>query len=183
MKALFILLASTLGASAIEKPDFESILEDGDFEVRKYAAIKVISAPMDDMQERNDSFRKLFKYISGENANDQKIAMTAPVFMDEKGENQGTMSFMLPADIAEAGAPAPDEESLEVTEVEGGTYAVLRFKGWKDKEKQAAATVKLAELVAARNLKPIGQQFFAFYDAPWKPEMFRRNEVWQRITE
>ncbi|MGJ8643299.1 MAG: SOUL family heme-binding protein [Luteolibacter sp.] len=182
MKALFILFVSALGASAIEKPDYETILQEGKFEIRKYEAIKVVSAPMDDMQERNDSFRKLFKYISGENANDQKIAMTAPVFMDDKGENEGTMSFMIPAEIAEAGAPAPNEEGLEVTEVEGGTYAVLRFKGWKDEEKQAEATAKLAELVAAQNLKPIGEHFFAFYDAPWKPEMFRRNEVWQRVT-
>lgn len=182
MKALFILLATALGASAIEKPEFESIVKDGDFEVRKYAAIKVVSAPMDDMQKRNDSFRKLFKYISGENANDQKIAMTAPVFMDDRGKNEGTMSFMLPAEIAEAGAPTPDEESLEVTEVEGGTYAVLRFKGWKSEEKQAEATAKIAELVAAKKLKPIGEHFFAFYDAPWKPEIFRRNEVWQRVA-
>lgn len=182
MKVLCILLASVLSASAIEKPDYETVLAEGDFEVRKYAAIKVVSAPMDDMQERNESFRKLFKYISGENANEQKIAMTAPVFMDDKGESEGTMSFMLPAAIAEAGAPAPDEESLKVTEVEGGTYAVLRFKGWKSTEKQELAVAKLAEFVSTQKLKPIGEHFFAFYDAPWKPEMFRRNEVWQRVA-
>ena len=182
MKALFLLLVGALSASAIEKPDYEVIHEDGKFEVRKYESIKVVSAPMDDMEKRDESFRKLFKYISGNNANDQKIAMTAPVFMDEKGGKQGTMSFMLPAEIAKAGAPAPDAEDLEVTEVEGGTYAVLKFKGWKNEEKQDAAIGKLAELVAAQKLKPVGEHFFAFYDAPWKPEIFRRNEVWQRVA-
>lgn len=181
MKALFLFIASTLGASAIEKPDYETIFAEGDFEVRKYESIKVVSAPMDDMENRDESFRKLFKYISGNNANDQKIAMTAPVFMDEKGDKEGTMSFMLPAEIAEAGAPSPDEEGLEVTEVEGGTYAVLCFKGWKSEKQQEAAIAKLTELVAAQNLKPINEPFFAFYDPPWKPEMFRRNEVWQRV--
>ncbi|MEP2775294.1 MAG: heme-binding protein [Luteolibacter sp.] len=183
MKALFIFLASVIGASAIEKPVYETLLAEGDFEVRKYEALKVVSAPMEDMEQRDGSFRKLFKYISGNNAAEQKIAMTAPVFMDEGGEAGGKMSFMLPAEIAEAGAPAPDEEDLEVTEIKGGSFAVLRFKGWSNEAKQDEATAKLKELVAAQNLKPLGEAFFAFYDAPWKPEMFRRNEVWLRVSE
>lgn len=181
MKALFVLITSALGACAIEKPDYETILAEGAFEIRKYESIKVVSAPMDDMGKRDESFRKLFKYIRGKNANDQRIAMTAPVFIDEGGE--GAMSFMLPAKIAEAGAPAPDEEGLEITEVKGGTYAVLRFKGWKSEKQQEAAISKLTELIAAQKYKPIGSHFFAFYDAPWKPEIFRRNEVWQRVSQ
>ena len=73
MKALFIFLGGILSSCAIEKPKYETIQKDGDFEVRKYAAIKVVSAPMDDMAKRDVSFRKLFKYISGENADKQKF--------------------------------------------------------------------------------------------------------------
>jgi DNA gyrase inhibitor GyrI len=185
MKAFFALICGMLSSCAIEKPNYESVKKEGDFEVRKYAAIKVVSAPMEDMDKRNASFRKLFKYISGENAGKQKIAMTSPVFMDEGKEedaSNGKMSFMLPAKVAETGAPAPDGEGLAVTEIAGGTFAVLRFKGWSKEESRKQASETLAKLIVENKLKPEGATFFAFYDPPWTPEMMRRNEIWQRIT-
>jgi len=184
MKASFLLLSGILTSCAIEKPDYETVTKDGDFEVRKYESIRVVSAPMDDMGKRDKSFRKLFKYISGENAEKKKIAMTSPVFMedpDEPDEEQnGRMSFMLPAEVAEAGAPSPDAYELSLGEIESGTFAVLRFNGWDNEKAQAAASEKLAELITKNELNPSGVKFFAFYNPPWTPEWFRRNEVWQR---
>ena len=186
MKALFILFGGMLSSCAIEKPKYESIQKQGDFEVRKYAAIKVVSAPMEDMGKRDQSFRKLFKYISGENEAKQKIAMTSPVFMEdgkkEGAPSAGKMSFMLPSKVAEKGAPSPDGEGLAVTEIAGGTFAVLRFKGWDREENRKQASDALAKLVAENKLKPSGSVFFAFYDPPWTPEFMRRNEAWQRIA-
>ncbi|QTN31856.1 heme-binding protein [Akkermansiaceae bacterium] len=184
MKALFILICGILSSCAIEKPKYESIQKDGNFEVRKYEAIKVVSAPMEDMGKRDQSFRKLFKYISGENEAKQKIAMTSPVFMDEKNDkaaSSGKMSFMIPAEVAEKGAPAPDGEGVEVTEIIGGTYAVLRFKGWDKPDNRKQGAEALAKLISEKKLKPMGSTFFAFYDPPWTPEFMRRNEIWQRI--
>jgi len=184
MKALFILVGGVLSSCAIEKPDYETVSREGNFEVRKYPSIQVVSAPMDDMAKRDASFRKLFKYISGENAGKQKIAMTSPVFMDEgkKDAAAGKMSFMLPAKVAEKGAPAPEGEGLAVTEIAGGTFAVLRFKGWSKEESRNKAAETLAALITGNKLKPEGATFFAFYDPPWTPELMRRNEIWQRIV-
>lgn len=185
MKALFIFLSSVLGACAIEKPAYETISEEGRFEVRKYSAIPVVSAPMEDMDKRNDSFRELFGYISGKNDGKQKIAMTSPVFMengDDAGKT-GKMSFMIPAGVSEKGAPAPDTEGLTVSAIDGGTFAVLRFKGWDEEAKRDLAKENLTKFVAGKKLKPIGKPFFAFYDPPWKPEFLRRNEIWQRIAQ
>jgi DNA gyrase inhibitor GyrI len=185
MKALFVLISGILTSCAIEKPDYETVTKDGDFEVRKYDSIRVVSAPMDDMEKRDQSFRKLFKYISGENAEKKKIAMTSPVFMenseDTAEKQKGRMSFMLPAEIAKAGAPSPDANEVSLGEIESGTFAVLRFKGWDNEKAQTAASEKLAELIAKNELKPSGGKFFAFYNPPWTPEWFRRNEVWQRV--
>jgi hypothetical protein len=186
MKALFVFLGGILSSCAIEKPDYETLQKTGDFEVRKYQAIKVVSAPMEDMGKRDDSFRKLFNYISGKNEAKQKIAMTSPVFMEDGEKNgaasTGKMSFMLPAKIAEKGAPEPDGEGLAITEIAGGTFAVLRFKGWDREENRNKAAAELAKLIAGQKLKPAGSTFFAFYDPPWTPEMMRRNEVWQRLA-
>ncbi|MEK6232542.1 MAG: heme-binding protein [Luteolibacter sp.] len=185
MKVLIVLMGGIFSSCAIEKPDYETLQKEGNFEVRKYAAIKVVSAPMKDMGKRNDSFRKLFKYISGENEANQKIAMTSPVFMEdaekENAASTGKMSFMLPAKVAEKGAPAPDGDGLAVTEISGGTFAVLRFEGWSKQDSRNKASAALAKLISENKLKPAGSTFFAFYDPPWTPEFMRRNEVWQRI--
>ena len=183
MKALFILFAAALSSCAIEEPVSETISKEDGFEVRKYAAIPVVCAPMEDMDKRNQSFRELFRYISGKNEGKQKIAMTSPVFM-ENGDNAGEagrMSFMIPAKVSEKGAPAPDAEDVAVSDIKGGTFAVLRFKGWDEEEKRDKATQDLAKLVSEKQLKSVGKPFFAFYDPPWKPEFLRRNEIWQRI--
>lgn len=184
MKALFVLLAAALTSCAIEEPAFESVRKEGNFEVRKYAAIPIVSAPMEDMGKRDDSFRTLFRYISGANKDKAKIAMTSPVFMENgaAADKPGRMSFMIPAKVSEMGAPAPTAEEVAVSEIGGGTFAVLRFKGWKDDAKRAQASTDLAQHLSEAALKPIGKPFFAFYDPPWTPEPLRRNEVWQRIT-
>lgn len=183
MKTLALLLLATLCSCAIEEPAFESVRKEGNFEVRKYASIPIVSAPMEDMGKRDDSFRTLFRYISGANADKTKIAMTSPVFMEngDTEEKPGRMSFMIPAKVSEEGTPAPTAEDVAVSELGGGTFAVLRFKGWRDDASREQATTELGKLLSEAALKPIGKPFYAFYDPPWTPEPLRRNEVWQRV--
>jgi len=182
-----MVLALTAGvASAIETPPFESMVKDGKFEVRKYQTIPLASTGMDGMKTRNDGFRRLFNYISGENADTKKIAMTAPVLMEDSAKDaadgkEGKMSFVIPAKIAEDGIPKPENEDLEIRNMKSGQVAVLRFSGWKDETKREAAVKELEEWVKAQGLKAEGEAFFAFYNPPWTPEVFRRNEVWLRV--
>jgi DNA gyrase inhibitor GyrI len=183
MKIPSFLMIASLCSCAIEEPAFESVRKEGIFEVRKYASIPVVSAPMEDMGKRDDSFRPLFRYISGANAEKTKIAMTSPVFMENGAaeDKSGRMSFMIPAKFSEKGAPTPTAEDVAVSEIGGGTFAVLRFKGWKDGAKREQAEGNLTKLLSEAALKPVGKPFFAFYDPPWTPEPLRRNEVWQRV--
>lgn len=189
MKTILLFLAAISPLAAIETPAYDSIEKDGLFEIRKYESIQVVTAPMEGMDKRNESFGKLFKYISGDNAGAEKIAMTSPVFMDEKGFGKdaegktGTMSFVIPSKVVEAGAPAPKEDGMALTTIKGGTFAILRFKGWSQTDQREKALEKLRELIAARKLTTIGDPVFAFYDPPWKPEFMRRNEAWQRVAE
>jgi len=180
-------LAATIFARAIESPLYETKETDGKFELRIYKTIPVARAPMPAMKERDKSFRRLFRYISGGNDANAKIPMTAPVFMSEgetdHAEKQGNMSFMIPAAVAKAGAPAPNDGDLRIGAIQGGTFAVLRFSGWKDDKKQTQAATDLARWIAKKGLSPEGKAFFAFYDPPWTFEMFRRNEIWQRVKK
>jgi len=173
-------------ASAIEKPGFELLEKDGRFELRRYDPIPVASAPMDGMAARNGSFRQLFRYISGANEVESKIAMTAPVIMEDGPTDQpdgaeGAMSFMLPAAVAAAGAPQPAADEVTLRTLPGGKVAVLRFKGWTSEEQRVQASAELRAWVETKGWTAEGEPIFAFYDPPWKPELLRRNEVWLRV--
>jgi hypothetical protein len=173
-------------ASGIEEPKYEPISKDGVFEVRQYPELPLVSSTMDGMDRRNESFRRLFKYISGENENAKKIAMTSPVLMESGPENESTdkpgkMSFLIPAEVAKEGSPEPKSEQVETRVIPAQRVAVMSFVGWRDENSRKQAAEKLGEWVKAQKLKPVGEPFFAFYDPPWIPEALRRNEVWQVV--
>lgn len=174
-------------AAAIEKPDYKVLEKDGKLELRLYASLPVASAPMGDMEEQNGSFMKLFRYIEGDNEAGQKIAMTAPVFMeiasgDAGKDAAGRMSFMIPAEVAQKGAPDPTRQDVTLRTLEAGKVAVIRFKGHRSALKRENAVARLRAWVTEQGWQTDGEPFFAYYDPPWTPELLRRNEVWVRIA-
>lgn len=189
MKLLVPVLIVLSGAvSAIEKPDYEVLRKDGKLELRKYADLPVVSAPMAGMNERNDSFGRLFQYISGANRDQAKIKMTAPVFMegshkDRAPANSGTMSFLIPSQVARAGSPEPAGNDVRLGKIAGGTIAAIRFKGWKSETARKNAIDTLEAWVTQQGWTSEGRPFFAIYNPPWTPEFMRRNEVWLRVTQ
>ena len=56
---------------------------------------------------------KLFGYISGENASQQKISMTTHVFM-EKDETEVQMRIVMPKEVAVSGTPQPTREGVAI---------------------------------------------------------------------
>lgn len=155
--------------------------KDGKFEVRKYAAHTVVTAPMKG-DSQNGSFGKLFQYISGSNEADQKIAMTTPVFMP--ADSAGTtkeMQFVVPGDVAKDGAPTPKDKSVKLKRMSGGKYAALRFAGRSGAADRKKKLAELKALIKAEGLTASGAPIFAGYDPPWTPGPMRRNEVLIRV--
>ena len=164
-----------------ETARYEVLEKDGDFEIRRYEAHVVVSTSTKDGAQ-NGSFGKLFQYISGKNAGEQKIEMTTPVFMPATDDGEpGEMQFVVPADVAEAGAPAPSDESVKLSRMEAGKVAVIRYNGVAKAEDRKKQLEILRAKIAELGLEAEGHPIHAGYDPPWTPGPMRRNEVMLRV--
>jgi len=160
-----------------ETARYEVLEKDGDFELRRYDAHAVVATPLKDGGQ-NGGFGRLFRYISGENEGERKIEMTTPVFMPAgEGGEPGEMQFVVPAAVAEAGAPAPTDPTLKLKTMAAGRYAVIRYRGVARAEDRKARLEELRVEIAARGLEGAGEPVHAGYDPPWTPGPLRRNEV------
>lgn len=166
--------------AATETPDYKVVRKDGDVEIRDYPALTIATVPMSD-GEMDRSFSQLFWYITGSNEHSEKIEMTAPVIIDsEKGAR--TMSFIMPKQTVQSGVPKPSGKSVTLGRIEPARFAVLRFPGGRTPENEARAIEALKAWLEARKIPGKGEPLFAYYDPPWMPVPFRRNEVMIRIA-
>lgn len=179
MKLTIITLYATLFSTALmatETADYKVIARDGKFEIRDYPALKVARTA----SGRGD-FMRLFRYISGGNEGERKIAMTAPVLIRHEGEKPG-MSFIMPRDVAAATVPKPSEDAVELDTFGPGRFAVARFSGGRSEPNEAKALEALRRWLESRQLQPDGAPVFAYFDPPWIPGFMRRNEVMLRVV-
>lgn len=168
---------------AYESAPYDEVAKEGEFEIRDYPSLTLVSTPMDDADaEESSSFMRLFRYITGANEANQEISMTTPVFTN-RGGAQRRMSFVMPAGVAERDAPRATNEDVRLETMPAGRFAVYRFSGsWKPSRLEEA-TQKLARWMETRGVEAIGEPIVAGYDPPFTPPMMRRNEVLVRIDD
>jgi len=152
------------------------ISRDGSFELRDYPSLTIVETAMD--ADSGSSFQRLFRYISGANANDEKIPMTTPVFMTG-GEPPRVMSFVMPADMDSA--PGPKDPALRVAKIPAGRFAVFVFSGSRSTESESNALAQLKAWMKKTDLVASGDPLFGYFDPPWTPSFLRRNEVMLRV--
>ncbi|MEI6655090.1 MAG: heme-binding protein [Verrucomicrobiota bacterium] len=175
-----VLLVGTTRA-ATETPAYQVIRVDGKFEIRDYPALTVAITAMD-RDGMNDSFRKLFRFITGGNEGAKKIEMTAPVLIGTT-KDQRTMSFIMPKKAVENGVPQPAGDGVTLGKVEAARWAVLRWGGSRTAQNEQGASAKLKAWLDAQKITGKGEPTFAYYDPPWTPVFLRRNEVLWRIDK
>ena len=54
---------------------------------------------------------------------------------------------------------------------------MLRFRGGRDAQNEAAALQQLKDWMKAEGLSVLSPTMFAYFDPPWTPGFLRRNEV------
>jgi SOUL heme-binding protein len=169
--------------SAYESAEYTVLEFDSPFETREYPDLQMATTDMQFKSQGNDgSFMRLFRYISGANGEEQKVAMTTPVFMEpEVDGTRGQMGFVIPKNVAEQRVPEPTSEQVRILKRAGGRFAVIRFAGRMNPESVAKAEEQLRTWMNKKGL--VGELYaeLAGYDPPWTPGPFRRNEVLIRL--
>jgi len=173
-----------------------TIDEKQKIDIRNYDSMILVSAPMASTDNRNGAFGKLFQYISGDNIDQSKIAMTAPVLMDSdkdlskkipmtapvfmdssKKSSKPVMSFVMPEGFTLATTPKPTNKDLVVSEVKNYTVAAIRFSGTMSDKNVSKHKDILEQWILDNGYSITGDYQTAGYDAPYVLPMFRRNEV------
>lgn len=149
-----------------------------DVEVRRYPPHTLVQVDVAGALDAGASagFGPLFRYISGANSANQSISMTAPVLQEPRGSMQ-TVSFVLPAGMDAARAPAPRDPRVRTTALGERVIAARRFSGSARAARFTEQGRRLLAAVRAAGLTPVGDVFFARFDPPWKPGFLRHNEV------
>ena len=178
IQTLFISLVTsvmTTQAIAIEEPVYqvEKAWEPEQIEIRAYAPrIMAVTG----MNEDSDSgFRVLAGYIFGGNAEEEKIAMTAPVQQTMAGEKE--MAFMMPAKYALKDLPQPEDLRVSFREAPAYTAAVIQFSGWASAEKADENWQQLQRFLIAEGINITGEPTLNQYNPPWTLPFMRRNEI------
>jgi hypothetical protein len=192
---------SVFGQSEVEIAPYQVIKFDQQqaIEVRVYESMVLVSTSMAG-DGRNSAFRKLFRYITGENQGATNIAMTVPVLMAEQPATIGTkiamtapvfisgtrqqarMAFVMPKAFTLETTPKPTNPELQVEEVRDYTVAAIRFNGTLSQRNIARYSQQLQNWLEANGYRALGKPVQAGYNGPLTLPMLRRNEILIEIS-
>ena len=154
-----------------ETQEYQVMDQIGKIEIRYYPSAPMIRVSSN--QSRNNNFGKLFRYIAGNNNNEEKIAMTTPVYMSNQSK---TMEFVLPKRFLSGDIPVPNDNDVETYISEPKYYAAIKYSGYSNNKKEENYRQELVKILQNSNLKTLSEHFVLSYDAPTK-FYNRRNEV------
>lgn len=193
-----LILTGAMTAMATEEAPYKVLKTDDIYELREYAPQVLAETIVDGDLEGagNKAFRRLFRYISGDNKSRNKIAMTAPVSQEQKGEKismtapvsqqrvqeKWAVSFMMPASYTLETLPIPDDPGISLRQVPARRIAAVRYAGlWSEKNYQLNKG-KLEAWIRENRFTVAGEPVWARYNAPFTPWFMRRNEILIPVT-
>jgi len=157
-------------AQDTETQNYELVKVIDNFEIRFYPSTLKAKVTSD----RN--FSKLFRYISGNNDNNEKIAMTSPVYMTSNGD-ENTMEFVLPSKYSIDNALQPIDKDIEVYSTKPGYYAAIEFGGYSNSDKVKKNHKILLQKLTENGYKTVQKLPISLtYNSPYKV-FNRKNEV------
>ena len=169
---IFFLLPYSI-TMANEEASYDVVHKTDIYEVRYYSDRLVAQVTN---KGDNNSFRKLFNYISGENKNSEKIAMTIPVTQTKK-DGELFMQFYLPSKFNKETTPIPTNPDLEITTIPEGYFAVIKFSGRSSDKNFEKHNKILKQKLLDDKIQINGFAVRATYNSPFTLPPLRRNEA------
>lgn len=181
-------LARTSRSSDTETVPYTVVETLDDVEIRRYPTTVTVETTA---QNTGVAFRRLFRYISGENLTRENVSMTAPVTTEPRGQSIPMtapvatdptdggvqMSFYLPSSYEYDTAPRPTNPDVELVEHPARTLAVREFSWYATPRRTRRETDSLLRTLADNDLSVAGDPFLMQYDPPSTLPFFRTNEV------
>ena len=173
--ALILVIILPLGfAMAIEEPSYKLVEQNDKYEIRFYEERIVVQTKN---TNENSGFRRLFNYISGQNNGSQKIAMTAPVT-----QSNDVMQFYLPSKFDITNTPIPLDQNVELSTVDEGYYAVIRYSGRSSNSNFLLHSNILQNELLTNGINIVSKPIKATYNGPFMPGFMRRNEAMYKVS-
>jgi effector-binding domain-containing protein len=180
-KLLLIFILSLIVVSnvmAAEEAKYTMIIKNKLYEIREYSDRLVIET---ETSGQGSSFRKLFKYISGDNKDKKEIKMTTPVTQTEKNGNM-IMQFYIPTEFNESNVPSPNNSEVKILNIKGGYYAAIIYSGRASDSNYIKHKNILEDQLKNDKISIISKPIRATYNSPFTLPMLRRNEVMFRVN-
>jgi len=186
-------------AMAVSEPEFTTLKQESDFELRQYAGFIVaetfVEGDFDDAGRTG--FRRVAAYIFGDNLTDEgastKIAMTAPVTVEpappgeqsipaqpvmlQSDADRWRLHFVMPAGSTLESLPKPVDERITLRQIPSHQVASIRFSGFTTRAKMQEKTEELKNWISTQGLEPVAPPQVARYDDPFTLPWNRRNEI------
>lgn len=185
------------GAMAVEQAAYTVEEQDGDFEIRHYAARVVAETFVEGefAAVGSEGFRRLAAYIGGRNRRKASISMTAPVTQEAESERiamtapvtqeasagRFRITFVMPARYTLETLPEPLDERVVLREEAVHRMAVVRYGGTWSRARYQSQLERLRAWLEARDLEVEGEPIWARYNPPFVPWFLRRNEILLRL--
>ena len=169
---------TTMSINTTQTQPYKVIRVEKDFEIRFYpaATMATISSSAKSYKELGSSgFSKLAGYIFGGNSTQQKIAMTAPVYMDVN-DTVSSMSFVMPSEYNKDNLPKPNNSEVKIVTSADEYVAAITFGGFASTQDINENIEKLENALKANSISYYGNFRYLGYNPPY--QLFgRKNEI------
>ena len=191
--ATMLIIIGAIDAMAIEEAEYQVIKKDNKFEIRDYSphilAETVVKGTLEDAG--SEAFKRLFRYISGDNRSGNKVAMTAPVSQEPMAEKimitapvgqqrvkeSWVVSFMMPGSYTLETLPEPEDPKITLRQVPARRIAAVRYSGFWNEKGYLKHKVELESWIHRMGLTIVSNPIWARYNPPFTPWFLRRNEI------
>ena len=174
--AIIFLNSSMVFSQKYETQEYQVVEQIDNAEIRFYPSAAMVKISAD--QNRNNNFGKLFRYIAGNNQENEEIAMTTPVYMYDQNKS---MEFVLPKKYLSEDLPIPNDNELEAYISNPRYFAAIRYSGYSNPNKILKYRNELKSILENNGLEIISDFYVLSYDAPTK-FYNRRNEILFEIS-